>query len=75
MKGQSVVISALATYKHWKIDNGYNNPHTYDTLSDQFKKDNKDVAFIVGKILNSKQHYERNLFSYNVCFNICRLFG
>ena len=52
MKGQSVVISALATYKQWKIDNGYGNQHTYDMLSDQFRKDNKAVAFIIDKIMN-----------------------
>jgi RHS repeat-associated protein len=52
MTGQSVIISALATYKQWKIDNGYGNQVTYDTLRDQFRKDNKAVAFLIDQIVN-----------------------
>jgi hypothetical protein len=54
MAGQSVVISALATYKQWKIDNGYGNQDTYDTLSNQFRKENKAVAAVIDLIVNSK---------------------
>lgn len=51
MKGQSVIITALATYKQWKIDNGYGNQDTYDTLRDQFRKENKVVAFLIDKVV------------------------
>jgi RHS repeat-associated protein len=54
MAGQSVVISALATYKQWKIDNGYGNQDTYDTLSDQFRKENKAVAAVIDLIVSGK---------------------
>jgi RHS repeat-associated protein len=52
MKGQSVVISALATYKQWKIDNNKGNKDTYDKLRDEFIKENKAVALIIDKIVN-----------------------
>jgi hypothetical protein len=51
MAGQQIVIGALATYKQWKIDNGYGNHHTYDTLRDQFKKDNKATAALIDQIV------------------------
>lgn len=51
MKGQSIVISALAIYKQWKIDKGYGNQDTFDKLRDQFRKENRGVAFIIDKIL------------------------
>ncbi len=52
MNGQSVAIRALATYKQWKIDRNYGNQHTYDKLRDQFRKDNKAVAFLIDEIVN-----------------------
>jgi RHS repeat-associated protein len=55
MKGQSVVISALATYKQWKIDHNYGNKDTYDKLSDKFGKDNALVAAIIDLINPNKK--------------------
>ncbi|RYE41026.1 MAG: hypothetical protein EOP48_24245, partial [Sphingobacteriales bacterium] len=52
MDGQAIVIGALATYKQWKIDNGYGNQDTYNTLREQFKKDNKGTAFIIDQIVS-----------------------
>ena len=52
MAGQSVVITALATYKQWKIDHKYGNKDTYDKLRDQFRKDNKAVSLLIDKIVN-----------------------
>ena len=51
MAGQEIAIGALATYKQWKIDNGYGNQHTYDTLRDQFRKDNKATALLIDQIV------------------------
>ena len=53
MKGQSIVISAIAIYKQWKIDNGYGNQVTFDKLRDQFRKVNRGVAFIIN-VINKK---------------------
>lgn len=55
MKGQEVVVSALATYKQWKIDNGYGNKETYDKLRDQFREDNGLVAAIIDLINPNKK--------------------
>jgi len=55
MKGQLVVIGALATYKQWKIDHGYGNQDTYTTLRSQFAKDHKLVASVIDMIVNKKK--------------------
>jgi RHS repeat-associated protein len=36
MQGQLIVIGALATYKQWKINNGYGNKDTYEFLRSKF---------------------------------------
>lgn len=50
MKGQQIVIGALAVYKQWKIDNNYGNKDTYSTLRREFAKDNKLVALVIDQI-------------------------
>lgn len=52
LEGQLTVISALATYKQWKIDKGYGNGDTYDKLSENFRKENGTAAYIIDKIVN-----------------------
>jgi len=44
MVGQSTLISALATYKQWKIDKSYGNKDTFDKLYDKFHKDHPVTA-------------------------------
>ena len=39
LKGQKTVISALASYKKWKIDNGYTGEHdNFDKLREKYAK-------------------------------------
>lgn len=54
LKGQQVLIRALAAYKQWKIDKGYGNQVTYTTLSDQFRKDNASTAAVIDLIIKRK---------------------
>lgn len=54
LAGQKVVINALATYKKWKIDNGYGNEDTFNTIGKEFTKYNKLIAAIIGLISNNK---------------------
>jgi RHS repeat-associated protein len=51
MVGQSIVIGALATYKQWKIDNGYGNKDTYDKLRAQFVEDNPGTTDIIDLLI------------------------
>jgi RHS repeat-associated protein len=48
--GQLYAISALATYKQWKIDNNYTNGDTYEKLRDKFKEYDRKTARIIDKI-------------------------
>jgi RHS repeat-associated protein len=54
LKGQLTVIEALATYKQWKIDNGYGNKDTYDKLRDKFKEGNYLTSAIIDLIRPKK---------------------
>ncbi len=53
MAGQLDVITALATYKQWKVDNGYGNKDTYDTLRWQFYRFDALTAALID-IINSR---------------------
>jgi RHS repeat-associated protein len=55
MEGQLVVIGALATYKQWKIDNGYGNKDTYETLRKDFYKHDALTAAIIDLINPNKK--------------------
>lgn len=52
MKGQSILITALAVYKQWKIDHKYGNKDIYKDLRAEFVKDNKATALIIDQIVN-----------------------
>jgi RHS repeat-associated protein len=50
LDGQLIVISALATYKQWKIDNNYTNRDTYIQLRDRFFEYDPITATIIDLI-------------------------
>lgn len=50
LKGQLIVISALATYKRWKNDNEKTNDDKYETLKEEFRKHHKLAAAIIDKL-------------------------
>ena len=56
MQGQLLFISALITYKQWKIDNKYGNKHTYKNLREEFRKENKAAALLLDES-HSKNNY------------------
>ena len=48
--GQRIVISALATYKQWKIDNNLGNNDLYSNNRETFAKDHAGTALILDQI-------------------------
>lgn len=57
LNGQLMMISALATYKQWKIDNGYESK-LYSEIGDQFEEEHNVVAEIVKQALNEANKNE-----------------
>ncbi|PQJ16576.1 RHS repeat domain-containing protein [Aureicoccus marinus] len=55
LKGQKIVISALAAYKKWKIDNNYGNDTSFETLGQKFYKDDFLNALIISIIYSSNE--------------------
>jgi RHS repeat-associated protein len=53
--GQLTAINALATYKQWKIDNGYGNKDSFETLRKHFYKYDAVTAAIIDLIRPNKQ--------------------
>ncbi|WP_350288847.1 DUF6443 domain-containing protein [uncultured Croceitalea sp.] len=52
IKGQKLVIGALAAYKKWKIDNNYDNrrEHSFEYLGSKFQEEDMLNAIIIGLI-------------------------
>jgi YD repeat-containing protein len=55
IKGQKTVIGALAAYKKWKIDNGYDKDDSFNTLGQKFYKADKINAIIIGLLYDNKE--------------------
>lgn len=50
LAGQKIVISALAKYKKWKIDNGYSNEDKFEDLKERYEKHDKINAAIINAV-------------------------
>ena len=52
LEGQKYFIGAIAAYKKWKKDHNLTNKDTYETLREQFRKDDLMSSIIIDIILS-----------------------